>query len=267
MQSLTQWRHLNRRVREQVQTEKKIFSFHQSTSINSSSPNTPGSITQVAEIQEPQDPESSERILQHESAITAIPSNGNVNGANFSQHLAQHIPGIVVINENEETKSTSFLVESASDDRSKPRNWPNSRRIPATIIVFCIVLVCGWASSANSSSNKRAAAALHISTETESLATAIFLFGIGIGALASGPISETAGRNPSYLIFMFLYMVMVLITALVPNAAVQLVFRFLAGLFASPPLTIYGGSLADMYDNVERSLVWPFFALSPILGK
>lgn len=74
-----------------------------------------------------------------------------------------------------------------------------AKRTPATLIVFWIVFVCGWASSANSSSNAQAAAEFHVSKEAESLATALFLFGNAIGALASGPISETAGRNPSYL--------------------------------------------------------------------
>lgn len=240
--------------------------MNQSTSIDSSSSSISGSATRDGESQASQDHPPSERSPQHEAAISVSSTSRNETEAAFSRHLAQHIPGISIINEGEETKSTSYLVESAPNDLSTPRDWPQSRRVPATIIVFCVVLVCGWASSANSSSDKRAAASLHVSTETEGLATALFLFGVAIGALLSGPISETVGRNFSYLVFMFLYMVMALITALAPNIAVQLVFRFLAELFASPPLTIYGGSLADMYDNVERSLIWLFFALSPILG-
>ena len=62
-------------------------------------------------------------------------------------------------------------------------------------------------------------------------------------------------------------MIMVSISALARNFVVQIVFRFLSGLFASPPLTIYGGSLADTYSNAERSAVWPIFAISPIAGK
>ena len=43
-------------------------------------------------------------------------------------------------------------------------------------------------------------------------------------------------------------------------------FRGFAGLFASASMSIYGGSLADMFDPDVRAVVWPFFALSPLLG-
>lgn len=32
-------------------------------------------------------------------------------------------------------------------------------------------------------------------------------------------------------------------------------------------MSIYGGSLADLYELQEREIIWPFFALSPLLGK
>jgi MFS family permease len=161
----------------------------------------------------------------------------------------------------------SFLVESgAAEDRTDPRSWPRATRIKATIIIWAIVFVCGYASAANSSSIKRAAKAYRVSQFAEGFVTPMFLFGNAIGALAAGPLSETGGRNPVYLISMALYMICVLITALSPDLPVQLVFRFFAGLFASPPLTIYGGSLADMWDDDERSFVWPLFATAPLLG-
>jgi MFS family permease len=42
---------------------------------------------------------------------------------------------------------------------------------------------------------------------TESLATGIFLIGFGIGGLFSGPISETVGRNPVYIVTLSIYMI------------------------------------------------------------
>lgn len=45
------------------------------------------------------------------------------------------------------------------------------------------------------------------------------------------------------------------------NIAEQLVFRFLAGLFANTPLTCAGGSLADMWTPAERTYIVPFSLL------
>ncbi len=31
-------------------------------------------------------------------------------------------------------------------------------------------------------------------------------------------------------------------------------------------MSTYGGSMADMLEPKDRALIWPFFALSPLLG-
>lgn len=161
----------------------------------------------------------------------------------------------------------SFLVESgAAEDRTNPRTWSRAVRIRATLMIWLIVFVCGYASATDSAIMKRAAKDFGVSEFAESFATPMFLFGNAIGALASGPLSETVGRNIVYLLSMALYMICIMITALAPKLPVQLIFRFFAGLFASPPLTIYGGSLADLWSDDERSLVWPLFAAAPLLG-
>lgn len=59
-------------------------------------------------------------------------------------------------------------------------------------------------------------------------------------------------------------------SALAPNIGAQIVFRFLAGFFASTPLTCAGGSIADLWDSMERVYTFPIFAnaafAGPVLG-
>lgn len=185
----------------------------------------------------------------------------------FVYQLARATAGVhIEYRDNEDTPNTFLVKAHSAEDTADPLTWSRAKRVRQTVIIWFIVFACGYASAADSSVDKRAAKSFHVSEIAEGLAIAMFLFGNAIGALAAGPISETAGRNPTYLISMALYMICILITALAPNLPVQLVFRFFAGLFASPPLTIYGGSLADMWDDDERSLVWPLFATSPLLG-
>lgn len=82
----------------------------------------------------------------------------------------------------------------------------------------------------------------------------------------AGPISEISGRNPAYFIPGLLYLLAILGSGAAQNFATQIIMRFFAGLFASPAMSIFGGSLADMYDDNDRALVWPIFSLAPLLG-
>lgn len=109
-----------------------------------------------------------------------------------------------------------------------------------------------------------------VSDVTESLATGLFLVGFGVGALFAGPLSETVGRNPVYIVTLILYMIFIMASGLAPNIGAQLVFRFIAGCFASTPLTCAGGSISDLWNPRERTYAFPIFAnaafMGPILG-
>lgn len=98
----------------------------------------------------------------------------------------------------------------------------------------------------------------------------LFLIGFGFGAFFAGPISETVGRNPVYIVTLVLYMIFIMASGLAPNIGAQLTFRLLAGFFGSTPLTTAGGSLSDLWDSMERTYAFPIFAnaafLGPILG-
>lgn len=86
------------------------------------------------------------------------------------------------------------------------------------------------------------------------------------GALFAGPISETIGRNPVYIATLSLYMIFIMASALAPNIGAQLAFRFIAGCFASTPLTCAGGSISDLWSPMERVYAFPVFANAAFMG-
>ena len=57
---------------------------------------------------------------------------------------------------------------------------------------------------------------------------------------------------------------------LAPNFAAKIVFRFLAGFFGSAPLTVGGGTIADLYNPLQATIAFPLMAIpafsGPILG-
>ncbi|KAK4555815.1 hypothetical protein LTR86_007035 [Recurvomyces mirabilis] len=155
-------------------------------------------------------------------------------------------------------------------DENDPHHWSYWTRIPCTFLIASIGCVVGIASAIDSSALPHAAAEFGVSEVVESLATGLFLIGFGVGALFAGPISETVGRNPVYIVTLAVYMCFILGSALAPNIGAQLALRFFAGLFGSTPLTCAGGSISDLWSPLERVFAFPVFAnaafTGPLLG-
>lgn len=186
---------------------------------------------------------------------------------NLEKHLSKDLQDEQ--ENNIERKQGKLVVKSGdkeSGDASDAHNWPMWRRTQASAVLFFLVLMLGWGSSSESDSSKPAALGYHVSQVAETVSTALFMIGIATGALFVGPLSETVGRNPTYLVFTLLYLCFTLGSALSPNYGAQLAFRFLSGLTSSPALSVYGGSLSDLWTKEERRRVWPIWGLSPVLG-
>ena len=170
-------------------------------------------------------------------------------------------------NEKAPEREKVFVVGYDSEtDPLNPHNWSYATRIMATILIAWIGFIVGFASSVDSAALTQAASEFRVSEVAESLATGLFLVGFGFGALFAGPISETVGRNPVYIVTLALYMIWIMASALAPNLGTQLVFRFLAGFFGSTPLTCAGGSISDLWNPMERVFAFPVFANAAFMG-
>jgi MFS family permease len=97
-----------------------------------------------------------------------------------------------------------------------------------------------------------------------------YLFGFAVGSLFSGPFSEIFGRNAVYGGSLILFSIFTMASGLAPNIGAQLAFRFLAGVFGCPPLTCAEGTIADLWNPLEKIFAFPIFAIAgfggPILG-
>ncbi|PIG84234.1 MFS transporter [Aspergillus arachidicola] len=150
-----------------------------------------------------------------------------------------------------------FLVGWDHDeDPMNPRNF--TTRVMATLIVSALAFVVSAASSIESAVLRQNSAAYNVSEVVASLATGIFLLGFAAGSLVSGPLLGDSW--PKYCLY-WLY--------------VSLTFRFLAGVFGCPPLTCAGGAVADLWDPLEKTLIFPLYAilsfggavLSPVIAS
>lgn len=108
---------------------------------------------------------------------------------------------------------------------------------------------------------------LHIKDATVgSLTVSIYVLGFAIGPLFLSPLSELYGRLIIYQVTNAAFLAFTIGCALSTNVGMFLAFRFIAGCAGSAPLTIGGGTIADLFPQEKRGSVMGMLALGPIVG-
>src|SRR2546421_4744804 len=188
--------------------------------------------------------------------------------SNPPMHTSLASNGSPTTSDKEKHDHGQILVDIEGDaDPINPRNWALSSRCENIAILSLLIFVQAWAGGADSQANTAISRAFGVSKTAENLSQTMYLFGIGTGSLFVGPLSETFGRNPVYLVSSFCYLFLVLGTALTPTFGGQVVCRYLVGLFASATLAINGASVGDQFRPVKRAFAFPVIAWANIAGK
>ena len=78
--------------------------------------------------------------------------------------------------------------------------------------------------------------------------------------------SELYGRLPIYNVGNAAYLAFTVGCALSTNTGMFLAFRFICGCVAASPMTIGGGTVADLYEPRERGRAMALFGFGPLLG-
>ena len=103
----------------------------------------------------------------------------------------------------------------------------------------------------------------------ESLASfivSIYLIGYIFGPLVVAPLAELYGRSPLYHAGNVLFIIFNVACAVAPNLAGLLVFRLLAGLAGSVPLTLGAATLADIFPAEQRGAAMSAWVAGPLFG-
>ena len=99
-----------------------------------------------------------------------------------------------------------------------------------------------------------------------SFVVSIYILGYAFGPLVVAPLSELYGRLPMYHICNLMFVIFTIACAVSSNLNMLIGFRFIEGLFGSCPLTIGGGTIADMIIQEKRGGVMAIWALGPLMG-
>ncbi|KAJ5161151.1 hypothetical protein N7492_006543 [Penicillium capsulatum] len=201
------------------------------------------------------------------------PATRSASGPSEKTALADSLTGVEVQKQADSPDRPPhvFLVGwDGENDPLCPRNFSFSRRLVVTLLLSALAWIVGAASSINSGVLPQNTEAFHVSDVVGSLVTGLYLLGFAAGSLVSGPLSEILGRNLVYTGSLTLFMIFIMASALAPNIGAQLAFRFLAGIFGCPPLTCAGGTIADLWNPLEKTIYFPLYAIlsfgGPVLG-
>ncbi|KAM0695551.1 hypothetical protein Q7P36_005911 [Cladosporium allicinum] len=176
---------------------------------------------------------------------------------------------------NTEIENTDYLSQSNwcdPKDQENPRNWTGAYKgfVTLQICVYTFVIYMGSAIYVPSTTGVMYQ--FGISVEVASLGLSLYVLGYGTGTMLFSPLSEipSLGRTSLYASTMFLFVLLLIPTALAENVAGLLVLRFLLGFLGSPALATGPASLADMYSDYHLAYaigLWVFAASSgPAFG-
>lgn len=103
------------------------------------------------------------------------------------------------------------------------------------------------------------------------LGTSLFVLGFAFGPIVWGPFSELYGRKMPLFFGFFVFAIFQIPVAVAQNLQTIFVCRFFGGFFASAPLAIVGGLLADMFEPINRGIAIAVFSgatfIGPVAGK
>jgi multidrug resistance protein len=106
-------------------------------------------------------------------------------------------------------------------------------------------------------------------SSSDTLATfvvSIYLIGFAFGPLIIAPLSEIYGRYWVYMGGNIGFIIFAIACAVSKNLGQLIAFRFLHGVAGVAPLTIGGGTIADMMPVEKRGGAMALYALGPLLG-
>jgi DHA1 family multidrug resistance protein-like MFS transporter len=206
-----------------------------------------GSEDAQTEAQTPTQHRNSDESLSHVTAQYSLPFTEARLQAD-EQHDIEKVKSIPIT--PKKTKDGAILVDwYHTDDAENPHNWSNLKRALIATIICLYTFVVYTTSAIYTSSEGGIIAEFGVSEVLATLGLSLYVLGYGMGPLLFSPMGEIPiiGRNPIYIVTMFLFVIISIPTAFVGNFPGLMVLRFLQGFFGSPCLASGGASIGDMY--------------------
>jgi len=188
------------------------------------------------------------------------------NSANLDEYTTEKASGEIRGPLEADGKHNYKLVTFTPNDPDNPKNWSKGFKWYCTMVVAATCFVVAFCSSVITADIAGVEREFDVSEEVALVSISIFVVGFGLGPMVFAPMSEILGRRMIYATTLFMAVIFIIPCALAPNIQTLLVCRAIDGIAFSAPMTIIGGSLADMWKTEERGVPMAAFSAAPFIG-
>jgi multidrug resistance protein len=206
----------------------------------------------------------------HDGAdIVNLPTRTLTNDAALEEYTQETISGQILreVRSNRTGNIERYeLVTWKINDPENPKNWSKAFKWWCTMCVAITCFVVAFNSAVITADIGGMAKEFNVSEEVALLSITLFVVGFGVGPMAFAPLSEIVGRRPIYATTLLVAVIFTIPGAVAKNIETLLVTRLIAGIAFSAPMTLVGGTLADMWKNEERGVPMAAFSAAPFIG-
>ncbi|KAI1076433.1 major facilitator superfamily transporter [Whalleya microplaca] len=206
--------------------------------------------------------------LSHFSALVQTISNQDAEARYKAEEADNRIPTDDIPESDSFREGGKTIIHWDLNDKENPYNWPKWRKNLILITTMMTVTNSTMGSALPSMAIPYMTKEWGVTSRPQMvLPISTFLIGYVFGPIVWGPLSEHIGRRDLFLMTFMMFMAWTLGCALAPNWPAFLIFRFLVGTFASAPIAVVTGILADIFnDPVTRGKAMAWFMATTVFG-
>ncbi|KAF2138301.1 uncharacterized protein K452DRAFT_328851 [Aplosporella prunicola CBS 121167] len=152
-------------------------------------------------------------------------------------------------------------------DPANPLNWPARKKWGTIAIVSAFTFLTPLGSSMFAPGVPELMAEFNSNSSIlAGFVVSIYVLGFAFGPLVIAPLSEMVGRLPLYHACNVLFIAFNVGCARSSSLGMLIAFRFLAGCVGASPLTLGGGTIADLMPREQRGTAMGFWVAGPTVG-
>jgi hypothetical protein len=187
--------------------------------------------------------------------------------AYMGEYLHETVTGLRSVQSHRSGRTERYeLITFKEGDPENPKNWSKGYKWWCTMVVAVTCFCVAFNSAVITADIVGVSETFNVSEEVALLPVTLFVVGFGVGPLVFAPISEWVGRKIVYVSTLAIAVVFVIPCAVAPNIGTLLVCRLIDGIAFSAPMTLVGGTLADLWRNEERGVPMAAFSAAPFCG-
>lgn len=187
--------------------------------------------------------------------------------ANMGEYLNETATGLRSVQSHRSGRTERYeLVTFKEADLSNPKNWGHGYKWWCTMVVALTCFCVAFNSAVITADIVGVSETFSVSEEVALLPITLFVVGFGVGPLVFAPISEMYGRKVVYVTTLAVGVIFIIPCAVATNIETLLICRLIDGIAFSAPMTLVGGTLADLWRNDERGVPMAAFSAAPFCG-